>query len=147
HGKVLLRLSQLLANHLDAHPVGHAVSEVGLIVSEDTVLGPDLAFWTNERYPPESNCPRPGARYSRPDCRNSFSLRLSQPRDEENRNLPHGRRAAGLDCRPGNTLHNRVASQPARRYPDGQDSVVLFSDPNYWATKMAQGENRTSVGQ
>ncbi|MDW8224185.1 MAG: VCBS repeat-containing protein [Gemmatales bacterium] len=30
---------------------------------------------------------------------------------------------------------------------DGQDSVVLFSDPNYWATKMAQGENRTSVGQ
>ncbi|MCS7166919.1 MAG: Uma2 family endonuclease [Gemmatales bacterium] len=57
HGKVLLRLSQLLANYLDARPVGHAVSEVGLIVSEDTVLGPDLAFWTNERYPPNQIVP------------------------------------------------------------------------------------------
>lgn len=30
---------------------------------------------------------------------------------------------------------------------EGQDSAVLYSDPNYWATKMAQGDHRDSVGQ
>lgn len=30
---------------------------------------------------------------------------------------------------------------------DGQESVVLFSDPDYWATKMAQTEQRNAVGE
>jgi Uma2 family endonuclease len=56
HGRVVVRLSVLLGNHLERFPVGVVATDVGfkLKSNPDTVRGPDIAFIRNDRIPPKS---------------------------------------------------------------------------------------------
>jgi len=51
HGLVVVRLIVLLSRHLDAHPVGVILPDVGFKLESDpdTVRGPDVAFVRQER--------------------------------------------------------------------------------------------------
>lgn len=54
HGRVMLNLGYLVKHFLKQHPIGTAVAETGVQTErneEDTVRGPDLSYYSNERFP------------------------------------------------------------------------------------------------
>lgn len=65
HGQVQARLVATLANHITAHRLGQALTDVGFLLSEnpDTVVVPDVAFVTRARWlaAPDRNRYFPGA--------------------------------------------------------------------------------------
>jgi Uma2 family endonuclease len=56
HGKVQCKVGRLIGNFLDAHPLGHVVTESGVRTEAgpDTVRGPDVSFWSFERLPADA---------------------------------------------------------------------------------------------
>jgi Uma2 family endonuclease len=54
HGKCCLTIGRVIGNYVDAHSLGNLTSnDTGIVLQHDpdTVLAPDVAFWTRERLP------------------------------------------------------------------------------------------------
>lgn len=56
HGRVLSRLTRLLASHVEDAGLGEVLVDVGFVLSteEKTVRGPDLAFVSHDRLPEDA---------------------------------------------------------------------------------------------
>jgi Uma2 family endonuclease len=56
HGRIAVRLGRLLDEHAEAGGYGVVLAEAGVLLSRDpdTVRGPDLAFYSNDRIPADS---------------------------------------------------------------------------------------------
>lgn len=55
HGQLCARISHLLQNYLDEHPLGHVLTNDSGVITKrnpDTVRGADIAFYSFERVPP-----------------------------------------------------------------------------------------------
>jgi Uma2 family endonuclease len=54
HAECQAIIIALLRTFLTAHPLGRVVGETGIVTERDpdSVRGPDVAFWSNERLPP-----------------------------------------------------------------------------------------------
>ena len=58
HGKVCMEIARLLGNHLHDHDVGHGLAnDAGFVMERDpdTVRGPDVAFFSYDRLPPDAD--------------------------------------------------------------------------------------------
>ena len=68
HGQICLRIGSLILRFVDEHRLGTATSnDAGVLLERepDTVRGPDIAFFSNHRQPPETR--RPGYAEVPPD--------------------------------------------------------------------------------
>jgi Uma2 family endonuclease len=55
HGDICAEIARLLGNYVKAHKLGRVVSNDSGVITErkpDTVRGPDVAYYSNERVPP-----------------------------------------------------------------------------------------------